>query len=220
MKVSRSPILPFFPPTARIETTESCCSAVVEDATLDHRADHHSFAVNTLAWAIQNQLSTKCIERYINKFPQFLVTPIIRLGVFTAFGVPSCPILFYAIEQNSPELIRLLCKAGASVEQSATPSGLPPLAYAVLSAEYNLVDTTDVLITLLAVGADPKDIPEDMWQAPLKSPVKETQGTYRSSTSRHHLPSTYADVTSPLVACLANLLPFSSWRKKFKAMVH
>ena len=162
---------------------------MVEDATLDHRADHHAFAVNTLAWAIQNQLSTKCIERYISKFTQSLVKSQICFGVYAGFGVPSCPILFFAIEQNSPELIRLLCKAGALVGQKATPSGLPPLAYAVLSAEYSLVDTTDVIITLLAIGAEPKDIPEDMWQAPLKSPVKEIpnyQGRYRLSTSPRH----------------------------------
>ena len=189
-KVSQSATLPFFLPKIRIDTTESCCSAVVEDATLEHRADHHSFAVRTIAWAIQNQLSTKCIERYINKFTQYLVASLIRLPVYAGFGAPACSILFFAIEQNSPELIRLLCKAGASVGLRATPSGLPALAYAVLSAEYSLVDTTDVLITLLAIGADPKDIPEDMWQAPLKSPVKEIpnyQGTYSSSQSRRHL---------------------------------
>ena len=188
-KVSRSATLPFFPPQIKIETTESCCSAVAEDATLDHRADHHAFAVNTLAWAIQNQLSTKCIERYINKFAQSQTRSQICFGVYAGPGLPNCPILFFAIEQNSPELIRLLCKAGAMVGQKATPSGLPPLAYAVLSAEYSLVDTTDVLITLLAIGADPKDIPKDMWQSPLKSPVKEApnyQGTYRSSTSHRH----------------------------------
>lgn len=189
-KVSQSTTLPFFPPKIKIETPESCCSAVVEDATLDHRADHHAFAVKTIAWAIQNQLSTKCIERYISKFAQSLVTYQIRLPVYAGFGVPTCSILFFAIEQNSPELIRLLCKAGASIGQRATPSGMPPLAYAVLSAEYSLFDTTDVLITLLAIGADPKDIPEDMWQAPLKSPVKEIpdyQGTCRSATACRRL---------------------------------
>ena len=111
-KVSQSTTLPFFPPKIKIETPESCCSAVVEDATLDHRADHHAFAVKTIAWAIQNQLSTKCIERYISKFAQSLVTYQIRLPVYAGFGVPTCSILFFAIEQNSPELIRLLCKAG------------------------------------------------------------------------------------------------------------
>ena len=189
MKVCLSDTIPFFPPRIKIETTESCCNATVEDATLDHRADHHAFAIKTLAWAIQNQLSTKCIERYINKFTQSQIRTQMCFGVYAGFGVPNCPILFFAIEQNSPELIRLLCKAGALVGQRATPSDLPPLAYAVLSAEYNLVDTTDVLITLLATGADPKDIPEDMWQSPLKSPVKDIpdhQGRYSSTTSPRH----------------------------------
>ena len=136
--------------------------------------DYHPFTLTRLAWAIQNRLSLKCVERYLDKFER----PVLKIqmvnGVHAGFGLPICPILFFAIEQNSPELVRLLCKNGAQPGDRATPSGLPGLAYAVLSAEYGLIDTTDVLITLLAVGADPKDVPEDMWQAPLKSPIKES----------------------------------------------
>ena len=47
---------------------------------------------------------------------------------------------------------------------------LPLLAYTVLSAEYSLTDTTDTVITLLALGAKPTDIPQDLWVNPLKAP--------------------------------------------------
>lgn len=101
--------------------------------------------------------------------------------------------LFNSVLRHRAELTRahkITLQGRASIGQRATPSGMPPLAYAVLSAEYSLFDTTDVLITLLAIGADPKDIPEDMWQAPLKSPVKEIpdyQGTCRSATACRRL---------------------------------
>ena len=47
---------------------------------------------------------------------------------------------------------------------------LPLLAYTVLSAEYLLSDTTDTVISLLALGAKPTDIPQDLWVNPLKAP--------------------------------------------------
>ena len=131
------------------------------------------FSLTKVAWAIQNKLSPQCIERYITDFDPTFVASSISLSVPVGFGLPCCPILFYAIEQNSPELMRILHKAGAHVDSRTFPIGLPALAYAVLCAEYTSVDTTDVLITLLAIGANPRDIPEDMWQAPLKSPVKQ-----------------------------------------------
>ena len=40
---------------------------------------------------------------------------------------------------------------------------LPLLAYSVLSAEYLLSDTTDTVISLLALGAKPTDIPQALW---------------------------------------------------------
>lgn len=48
------------------------------------------------------------------------------------------------------------------------------MAFAVLSAEYALLDTTDTVIALLAMGADPKDVPKDMWQDYIKAPRKDT----------------------------------------------
>ena len=57
----------------------------------------------------------------------------------------------------------MLCQRGASADTRAVPSGLPLLAYTIMSAEYNLSDTTDTLVALLAMGANPSDIPRDMW---------------------------------------------------------
>ena len=97
----------------------------------------------------------------------------------TAPGGPFFPILYFAVERNSPELVRTLCDAGAQPSQRMRPLGLaiirpPVLGYAIFSAEYNLVDTTNTVIALLAKGADPADVPKDMWEEYIKAPTKNT----------------------------------------------
>ena len=57
----------------------------------------------------------------------------------------------------------MLCQEGADVDCRAEPSGIPLLAYTVMSADYNLCATTNTLIALLAMGANPTNIPRDMW---------------------------------------------------------
>ena len=73
-------------------------------------------------------------------------------------------ILFFAVEQNSPELINILCTAGASPKDRVMPLGLPVLIYCVISAEYGVTDITNTLIALLAAGANPMNVPKDMWE--------------------------------------------------------
>ncbi|KAL8814672.1 MAG: hypothetical protein Q9223_006121 [Gallowayella weberi] len=41
-----------------------------------------------------------------------------------------------------------------------------------MTADYNLSDTTDTLSALLAMGADPYDLPQDMWFDFIKNPTK------------------------------------------------
>ena len=96
----------------------------------------------------------------------------------TTLGATSFPILYFAAERNSPEIVRILYHAGANPAQSIVPydsttSGLPLLPYTILSAEYKLVDTTDTVVALLAMGASPYNVPKDMWQDYLKAPTKD-----------------------------------------------
>lgn len=62
------------------------------------------------------------------------------------------PILFFAVERNSPEIVRVLCRAGANPNKRYQPGGLPILPYTVLTSEYELSDTTDTMIALLVSG--------------------------------------------------------------------
>ena len=84
------------------------------------------------------------------------------------------PILYFAVERNSPDVIRVLCEAGADpslrVFASDAAAGFPVLSYAILSAEYAVSDTTDTIIALLSGGANPQDVPQDMWQDYIKAP--------------------------------------------------
>lgn len=72
----------------------------------------------------------------------------------------------------------MLCKAGADTNlhnySFLLPWGVPVLAYTIISAEYNLSDTTDTVLALLAMGADPRDVPKDMWQDYIKAPRQDT----------------------------------------------
>lgn len=151
---------------------DSCCSLKADDESLDHAKDYHDFSIVRLAWAIQKGLSIKCIERYLSKYEESSV----QFGLGVSLKGPTAdrrlPILFFAAERNSPELIRCLCRLGANPDTRADPSGLPLLAYTIFSAEYEILDTTPTLRALLAAGADPHDVPEDLWQDYLKLPSR------------------------------------------------
>lgn len=71
-------------------------------------------------------------------------------------------ILFFAVERNSPEIIRILCRAGANPCQNLESLRLPALAYCIFSAEYELCDTIYSLFIFLALGAEPSDLPNDV----------------------------------------------------------
>lgn len=144
-----------------------CCWSKNNDAYLDHARESHDFSVYTLAWAIQNGVGIKCIERYL----------IQHNGSTTARSLCQSPILYFAAERNSPQIVRMLCRAGAKPSQNIDSYGsfiprIPLLPYTILSAEYKLVDTTGTVIALLAIGASPYQVPKDMWQDYIKGPTK------------------------------------------------
>lgn len=143
---------------------------------LDHHGSCHSFRLKRLAWAIQNHVDAKCIERYLGVCDRSgvqarLLDPIL----LTSEGGARYPILFFAAERNSPEIVHMLCKRGATADFRAEPSGIPLLAYTIMSAEYSLSDTTDTLVALLAMGANPSDVPRDLWCDYVTSPKNDSR---------------------------------------------
>lgn len=163
-------MLPIILPAVYADVQGDCCNISHAEAYLDHAKDFHVFSVMRLAWAIENKAGAASIERYLNSPDPDRVKSSLDTLIF---GFRSSgdyfPILFFAVKQNSPEIVRILCKAGADPSRASLAS-LPLLVYTIVSAEYELSDTTDTLIALLAEGAMPEQVPSDMWEAPLKTP--------------------------------------------------
>ncbi|KAL8807099.1 MAG: hypothetical protein Q9182_000932 [Xanthomendoza sp. 2 TL-2023] len=171
----RTSIRPFFLPKVEPWLLNTCCYPLTnDDSTLDHIRGCPGFDIDTLAWAIQNGLSTNCIDRYLKGWNAAKIKEALCTPVTSSFNerLHNCPILFFAIERNCPTLVRLRCQAGADPGQPAQPPKLPVLAYCIMTAEYDLSDTTDTLSALLAMGADPYDLPQDMWYDFIKNPTK------------------------------------------------
>lgn len=126
---------------------------------------------------MQHDADPKAIERYLKAFSPSKVATELGTELEIPPGGPFYPILYFAVERNSPEIVQVLCDAGAQPNQRMRPLGIgiirvPLLAYAVFGAEYNLLDTNKAVIALLAKGANPSDIPRDMWGNYLRAPRK------------------------------------------------
>lgn len=166
--------LPFFLPKIENEIWLGCCDGYQREELLDHHRDLHYFTWSRLAWVIQNHVDSKYIERFLENYERSYVEEKLLSGVSSASeGGATFPILYFAVERNSPEMVNMLCQRGANAKVRTEPSGLPVLAYAIMSAEYNISDTTDTVVALLAMGAIPGDVPRDMWCDYAASPKKE-----------------------------------------------
>ncbi|MDI1486223.1 MAG: hypothetical protein OHK93_005449 [Ramalina farinacea] len=136
-----------------------------------------------VAFAIQKGLEISSIQRYISAFPKEIVKlAVAQNSVAHSHVGPWYPTLFFAVERKSPQLIRLLCEAGANPNFRSYPSGITLLCYIIISAEYELVDMTDCLVAALAMGADPEGIPRDMWVNYLQSPTRQAPKQRSSPT--------------------------------------
>ena len=159
------------------EALDECCYSHENDTYLDHANETHKFSIDDLAWAIQNGVGEEGIERYLAQHNEARVAVRLSQPVQVTPESPAFPILYFAAQRNSPRIIKVLCKAGAKpsqkIEYSCPTFGIPLLAYTILSAEYKFVDTTETLVALLAAGANPHDVPIDIWQDYLRSPTKD-----------------------------------------------
>lgn len=182
-KIGPTPsIMPFFLPNISLEEhyeREGCCEPCLEPrAGLEHARLFHDFSLLVLAWAIQNNVDPQSIKTYLDNYD----APTVKSGLCSWVHISGnewqCPILYFAAEANSPEIVRILCKAGADPNLRILPFGsrscLTILSYTVLSAEYALSDTTDTVLALLAMGACPSQVPRDMWENYLAAPRRDS----------------------------------------------
>ena len=173
--------LPLFLPKIKLDGQQNCCKRYPKENVLDHQRARHPFSWKILAWAIQNHVDTKCIERYLESHELSEIQG--ELLDASSSSSERFPILFFAVERNSPEVVNMLCQRGANADGRAEPSGIPLLVYTIMSAEYNLSDTTDTLVALLAMGAHPSDVPRDMWCNYVTSPKIDGPNTSQAENA-------------------------------------
>ncbi len=137
---------------------------VDDDFALQY-AEELSFSANTLAWALQQSFSFEAIKKYLI----FYQPDQVRRDIGSSI-VEGYPVLFYAVERNCPKTVRLLLELGCPPTARSVLHDIPVLGFAVLHAENELLNTTAVVTTLLGLGADPTQIPKDMFMDYLRAP--------------------------------------------------
>ena len=122
------------------------------------------FSIDLLAWALQQNLSLTKIGSYLKAFPPEAVESKL------SFLVGQYPPIFYAVERNNAAIVRLLIELGQNPNTRSMSGDVPILAFAIFHAENEMLNATEVVKTLLGLGAHPKVIPQDMWKNPIQIP--------------------------------------------------
>ena len=102
---------------------------------------------------MQNGASQQTIQNYLDRFDRALVKEYINEEV------DGFPAMFFVVETNKEELLRLWVAYGGNPTAIHKQSGIPLLAFAIIHSENIQTDTTLMTATLLSVGASPDVIP-------------------------------------------------------------
>jgi len=117
---------------------------------------------------LQNSFSFEHLKKYLESYRTEEVRD--KLSFKIEIHDISLTVLFFAVERNCTKTVRLLLELGALQNARMAPRSVPVLAFAILHAENDLSNTTDVATSLLGLGASPYDIPKDMWVDYMKAP--------------------------------------------------
>ena len=164
------PPIPFILPRIQLEIK------YVDDEYALQYAEGLPFSSETLAWALQNSFSFEAIKKYIESYRAEAVQSKVNVNIET--DDISLPVLFFAVERNCTKTVRFLLELGALPNARTRPYSVPVLGFAIMHAENDLINTTDVVTTLLGLGAPPYDIPKDMWVDFIKAPRVVREPTY------------------------------------------
>ncbi|CAA9957600.1 ClpA ATPase protein [Pyrenophora teres f. maculata] len=173
------------------EWTRTCTDMTVDEELLEFTV-WRPFNVTKLCAAISHGCSLDSVREYIQQYREDDGDEVFKIMMKQA-----TPVLYYAIGRNSPEMVSLLIELGTSPYGSNDEVHfIPALPFTVIHGHLHLVDTTEVLKILIAAGADPGVIPEDMWEEYLEKPaetwpLKNVRKTERhgwcDSTTRRHM---------------------------------
>ena len=155
---AKAPQLPLFLPQISLES-----SLKAEDQFLES-LQYLPFSARVLAWALQNRLTIQAIQRYALSYASEDVKAAIDRHV------EGYQALFYAIQRNEVSAVSLILKCSANPNARSEQEKIPVLGYAIFHAECQVINTVEVVKILLAMGANPKVIPQDMWEDYVEMP--------------------------------------------------
>jgi ATP-dependent Clp protease ATP-binding subunit ClpB len=132
--------------------------------TVNDVVKSNTISITSLCMALQNGCHFSQIKDWLQRLSRSIVEEVV------SSKLRGCSPLFYAVERHSPECIALLVEYGADVNTDSDRNNLPLLAFAIFDGMRTAVNSTEVVRILLAHGADPEDIPKDMWEEYLDLP--------------------------------------------------
>lgn len=115
------------------------------------------FSPDCFAAAIQQGATAYRLQDYLRNYDSRLLEQDINANVM------GFPLIFYAVESNDENMVRLLLEFGASASAVYEASQVPLLAFAIMCGETLQLDTTNMVCVLLSKGASANSIPIDLF---------------------------------------------------------
>ena len=159
--------LPFTFPAIYLQDSNFDNSNSHPDTKLNKRQSD-PFSIDVLAYGLLN-CSNDSIISYMRSYdPTGITAEISNKLVHDEY-----PALFFAISRNAPNFVKLILEhslPGRGPRVRSKTDDIPALGYTVLLASRKLCNTLEVFKILLAHGANPEELPIDMWQHYLQRP--------------------------------------------------
>ncbi|KAL6816078.1 P-loop containing nucleoside triphosphate hydrolase protein [Trichoderma camerunense] len=126
------------------------------------------FSPDCFAAAIQHGATAYRLQDYLRNYDSRLLEQDINANVM------GFPLIFYAVESNDENMVRLLLEFGASASAVYEASQVPLLAFAIMCGETLQLDTTNMVCVLLSKGASANSIPMDLFAPYLRDEATST----------------------------------------------
>ncbi|KAK0309977.1 hypothetical protein LTR01_004175 [Friedmanniomyces endolithicus] len=125
--------------------------------------EYEVFNIRELVAWMQYGTNAKTVMQYLNRFDDETVRKAIN------DSIEGFPAMFYVVETNDEDMIRLWVSHGGDVSVIHDMSKVPLLAFAVILDENIQTDTTLMTATLLSLGAVPNLIPSAFYSPYLQN---------------------------------------------------
>ncbi|KAI1137349.1 P-loop containing nucleoside triphosphate hydrolase protein [Hypoxylon sp. FL0543] len=134
---------------------------VLRPATTD---SPEGFSSKDLVGAMQNGAPVNILKNYLDYYDNTTI------GAHINDTVEGFPSIFYAVETNDIAVVRIWVSHGAEVNVVHEISRTPLIAFAICHGEVAQEDTSQMVATLLSLGASPTAVPSDLYSSYIKDP--------------------------------------------------